>query len=119
MGEIMKKTIQVYIKSNDNISEAFYSAINYNNKIIYNEKNCKTTILFKENCKIIRENEEYIMNLLFIPNKITECEYLLKKTNNIIELKILTDYLIIDNNIIKLRYKVLTTDQEVVFQIKM
>lgn len=113
-----KININVIIKSNGEKIEENYLALRNNNKIIYQEKNCKTTIDLDE-FKIKRENEESLLEMNFIPDKETNGRYLLKKENSLINLTILTDYLIIEDNLIILKYKVITTNQDVIFKLKM
>ena len=112
-----KIDIKVIIKNKDNISEENYKAIKNNNKITYKEKECKTTI-FLDEFKIIRENNDYLMEMNFIPNKQTNGKYILKENKQEINLDILTDYLIIEDNLIILKYNVLTTDQDVIFKLE-
>ena len=109
--------VKVTIKNESNVCTEEYFVKKIKEKIIYYEKNCKTTI-FLNNFKIIRENDEYVIELNFIPNKITNGKYLLKKENSEILLEIMTDYLIIDDNLIILKYKVITTDQDVIFKLE-
>lgn len=111
-----KVRIKVAIENNDLKSEEIYNAIKLNKKLVYYEKNFKTTILF-EPFEIIRENDDYLCNLKLKCNKVTENKYILKKENKIIMLNVLTDYIIIDTNLIKFRYKVLNTDHDVVIKI--
>ena len=54
----------------------------------------------------------------FIPNKKTKGKYLLKENNSIIDLEILTDYLIVEDNLIILKYNVITTEQDVIFKLE-
>ena len=112
-----KINVVVTIKNKNDISEEKYIAIKNNKKITYQEKNCKTKILL-DNFKIIRENEDYLVEMNFIPNKKTKGKYLLKENNNQIELEILTDYLIVEDNLILLKYKVITTEQDVIFKLE-
>ncbi len=108
---------KITIKNDDSISEEVYTIIKTKNKIFYQEKEYKTTIIL-DNFKIIRESNECIIELNFIPNKNTNGKYLLKENNKQIDLDILTDYLIIEDNLLILKYKVLTTDQDVIFKLE-
>ena len=112
-----KININVIIKSNGEEIEENYLALKNNNKIIYQEKDCKTTINLDE-FKIKRENDDYLLEMDFIPDKETKGKYLLKKENSLIDLTILTDYLIMEDNLIILKYNVTTTNQDVIFKIK-
>ena len=112
-----KININVIIKSNGEEIEENYLALKNNNKIIYQEKDCKTTVNLDE-FKIKRENDDYLLEMDFIPDKETKGKYLLKKENSLIDLTILTDYLIMEDNLIILKYNVTTTNQDVIFKIK-
>lgn len=112
-----KINIIVTLKNNDNISEEKYIALKNNNKIIYEEKEYKTTI-YLDNFKIVRENNECLIEMNFIPNKTTSGKFLMKNKNNQIDLEILTDYLIIEDDLIILKYNVLTTEQDVIFKLE-
>ena len=111
-----KVKINVIMKTNDELTKQSYDAIYSKNKIIFEEKNYKTIIKYQP-FTIIRENEDYIYNLNFISNKTTLNKCLIKKINKTIELEIYTYYLVLEDNLIKLKYKVLTTNQEVEIKI--
>ena len=109
--------IKVIIKNENEISEEEYCAVKTSKKITYQEKECKTTIIL-DDFKIIRENEDYLLEMNFIPNKKTIGKYILKESQNEINLEILTDYLIIEESLIILKYSVLTTEQDVIFKLE-
>ena len=50
--------------------------------------------------------------------KNTKGKYLLKGNNSTIDLDILTDYLIVEDNLIILKYNVITTNQDVIFKLE-
>ena len=114
-----KVDIKVIIKNNDEVSEEKYVALKTKQKIEYFEKEFKTSLFLKDAVKIKRENEDYLFDMEFIPDKETKGMCKLKKENAIIDLKILTDYVIIEENVIIIKYKVLTTEQDVVFKLEM
>ena len=114
-----KVDIKVIIKNNDEISEEKYTALKSEQKIEYFEKEFKTSLFLKDVVKIKRENDDYLFNMEFIPNKETKGSCKLKKENAIIDLNILTDYVIIEENIIIIKYNVLTTEQDVIFKLEM
>ena len=113
-----KINIRVTLKSDLEESVQNYSAIKIENKIIYQEKEYKVTLTTSNNLKLKRDNEEYLFEMEFIPNKQTKGICCLKKENSQIDLDILTDYVIIEENIIIVKYKVLTTDQEVIYKVE-
>ena len=110
-----KINVLVTLKNEDNISKEEYIALKNNNKIIYEEKEYKTTI-FLDGFKIVRKSKDYLIEMDFIPNKTTKGFYLVGDKQ--IDLEILTDYLIIKDNLILLKYKVLTTEQDVIFRLE-
>ena len=114
-----KIDIKVIIKNNNEVSEEKYSALKSNNKLLYFEKEFKTTLFLDDIIKIKRESDDYLFYLEFIPNKETKGSCKLKKENIIIDLKILTDYIIVEENIIIIKYNVLTTEQDVIFKLEM
>ena len=114
-----KVDIKVIIKNNNEVSEEKYVALKNKQKIEYFEKEFKTSLFLKDVVKIKRENEDYLFDMEFIPDKETKGMCKLKKEDAIIDLKILTDYVIIEENVIIIKYKVLTTEQDVVFKLEM
>lgn len=110
--------IRTTIQNNDEISIENYTAIKNQNKIIYNEKEYKITIYLEDSTKIIRENDDYLFSLEFISDKQTRGTCLLKENNSIVDLDILTDYVIIQDDLIIIKYKVLTTQQDVIFKLE-
>ncbi len=114
-----KIDVKVIIKNNDEVSEEKYMALKNNQKIEYLEKEFKTSLFLKDIVKIKRENADYLFMMEFIPNKETKGSCKLKKENITIDLEILTDYIIIEENIIIIKYKVLTTQQDVLFKLEM
>lgn len=112
-----KINIKVILESNSEVSCEKYKAIKDDKKIIYNEKECKV-IISLNNLTIKRENDEFLSEMNFIPNKETIGYYKLKKENVKMDLQILTDYVIIEENIIIVKYNVLTTNQEVIYKME-
>ena len=113
------KKINVVIKNNDEISEFSYDAIVNNWKIEYIENNLKTSLFIKDIVKLKREDDDMLLEIDFIPNEKSKGSYKSKKENINIELEIITDYVIILENVIIIKYKVLTTQQNVIFKLEM
>lgn len=111
-----KIKIKVTLRSENEVSEEIYTAIKTNNKIVYKEKSCNTTLILNDNLKMIRSNDESNIELLFIADKITNgiCMF----ENQLLNLEILTDYVIALDNVIIVKYKVLTTEQEVLYKLE-
>jgi len=115
MGKIK---IKVTLKSNneENINE--YIAIKDKNKIIYQDNEYKVIISTFDSLKLKRENSDSLFEMEFKQNKKTKGICLLKKQNYQIELDILTDYVIIKDDNLVIKYKVLTTNQEVLYKLE-
>jgi len=111
------KNIKVILKNNDIESTEKYQAIINNNKIIYNEKEFKV-ILDCNNFKMKRENDEYLIKLQFENNKQTKGYCVMKKENVKLDLDIITDYIIKENNLIIIKYNVITTEQNVIYRME-
>lgn len=114
-----KINIEVILKTNDCDSIEKYSALKRENKIIYQEKSFKTTLVLDSIFKMKRENDEYLFYLEFESDKITKGYCLIKKYNKQIDLDIMTDYVIIEEDLIILKYKIITTEQVVVFKLNL
>lgn len=113
-----KIEIKVILKNDSEESVEKYSAIKDKNKIIYQEKEYIVTLITDEILKLKRENEDYLFEMEFKSNEQTKGICYLKKEKSQIELDILTDYVIIEDNIIIVKYKVLTTNQEVIYKVE-
>ncbi len=114
-----KENIEVILTSNGQISEGKYLAIKDEDHISYLDNDVKVCLYFKNGMKMTRENDEYLLDLNFIIDKTTKGKYFLKNMDKTIDLYIATDYIIVEPNLMIIKYKVLTTDQEVIFKLKM
>ena len=112
------KTIKVILKNNNEESIEKYQAICNNKKIIYNEKEFKVTLDYSNSLKMIRENNDYIFELEFISGRKTKGICKLKNEKVDMELDILTDYVIIEDNLIIVKYNVITTEQDVIYRLE-
>lgn len=110
-----KININVIIKNEDGIINNNYVALKNKNRIIYYENDYKTTI-FLDDFKIIRENKDCIINMNFEQSKKTIGNIVIN--NNKLDLEIYTYCLdVLDDNI-KLKYKIITTNQEITFELE-
>jgi len=111
-----KVKVKVTLKTKEDELEEYHLAIKTRDKITYQEKECMTTLIFKENLKMIRKSKDTNIEMLFISDKITNgiCEF----NNQKLSLDILTDYVIIEENVIIIKYKVLTTEQDVLYKLE-
>lgn len=110
--------INVVLKNNTEISEESFKAIKDTDKIIYNEKDYKVTIYLKKPLKLIREDKDCVIEMNFLEDEQTKGRCYVKQEKSAIELDILTDYVIIEDSVIIVKYKVLTTNQEVVYKVE-
>lgn len=110
-----KININVIIENEDGIINNNYVALKNKNRIIYYENDYKTTI-FLDDFKIIRENKDCIINMNFEQNKKTIGNIVIN--NNKLNLEIYTFCLDVLDDYIKLKYKIITTNQEITFELK-
>lgn len=101
--------IKTILKKNNEIISNIYETIN--NDLIYYEDDIKVTIKVDTNVEIIRENKDYILNMLFINNKETNATFTLKENNMVLNLKIFTNILEKEKNKIRINY---TLNDEVI-----
>ena len=114
--KMSKINIKVILKNNENEIINNYKAIKNDNKIIYTEKEFKVTLYLEEIVKLKRENDECQMMFEFIPNKKTKIKIFLD--NKLMELDILTDYVVKLENLIKIKYKVIETNEDVLYELE-
>lgn len=118
MIDMSKIDIKVILKSDSEESIENYTAIRDKNKIIYQEKEYKVTLIIDKSLKLKRENEKYLFEMEFIADKQTKGICYLKGEKSQIDLDILTDYVIVEESVIIVKYKVLTTNQEVIYKVE-
>ena len=114
-----KVKIEVILKTNDCNSMEEYNALLNNNKLIYQEKEFKTTLTIDKKFTMKRESAEYLFYLEFEANKCTNGYCMIKNYNKRINLDILTDYIIIEKELLILKYKIITTEQEVIHRLNL
>lgn len=94
--------IKTILKKDNKIISNTYETIG--NDLIYYEDNVKVTIKVTDNIEILRENEEYILKMLFINNRETNAIFTLKENNLNLNLKIFTNIIDKTNNKIRINY---------------
>jgi len=114
----MKKQIKVTLKTNNEETVNSYLAIKTDNKIIYQDNEYKVTLNMKDDIKLTRENEEYLFEMIFKQNVKTKGRCYLKQERSQMDIDILTDYVIIEDNCFIIKYKVLTTEQDVLYKLE-
>ena len=98
--------LKTILKENENIIEGIYDYKINNNTIIYFENNLKVTIVITDDIKIIRENDEYILEMLFKVSQTTNNKFILKENNYALDLPITTKKLQINKDKIEIEYEV-------------
>ena len=98
--------LKTILKENENIIEGIYDYKINNNTIIYFEDNLKVTIVITDDIKIIRENDEYILEMLFKDSQTTNNKFILKENNYALDLPITTKKLQINKDKIEIEYEV-------------
>lgn len=89
-------------------------------KITYIKDNTKYKLDIKENkINLIRETEEFIHSMIFIPGRATNTIYYIKEYKSEIPIKIHTKYIKKVNNNIQIAYKTIDNEIEYVYNIEM
>lgn len=118
-SDAMKElNIEVVLTSNNQVSEGKYLAIKDNNSISYLDNDVKVCLYFKDVIRITRENDDYLLDFNFVKNEVTKGKYILKNIEKTIDLDVFTDYIIVEDDLLIIKYKVLTTEQDVIFKLK-
>ena len=110
-----KISVKVKLKSNVEEIENVYSAIKLKDKIFYQEKDCKVTFLLND-LKLIREKEDYFIEMNFKIKEITEC--IINQFNKQFVLKIKTNLIVIKDKLILIEYQLLDTEEVIVFSLE-
>lgn len=119
-SDAMKElNIEVVLTSNNQVSQGKYLAIKDNNSISYLDNDVKVCLYFKDVIRITRENDDYLLDFNFVKNEVTKGKYILKNIEKTIDLDVFTDYIIVEDDLLIIKYKVLTTEQDVIFKLKM
>ncbi len=117
--EMKQLNIEVVLINNNQISKGKYFAIKDDNSISYIDNNVKVYLYFKDMVRITRENDEYFLDFNFVKDQVTKGKYILKNLDKTIDLDVLTNYIVVEDNLLIIKYKVLTTEQDVIFKLKM
>ena len=119
-SDAMKElNIEVVLTSNNQVSQGKYLAIKDNNSISYLDNDVKVCLYFRDVIRITRENDDYLLDFNFVKNEVTKGKYILKNIEKTIDLDVFTDYIIVEDDLLIIKYKVLTTEQDVIFKLKM
>lgn len=118
----IKIKIKGYIKNEtENTIEKYETfGIKSKDKITYIKDNTKYKIEIKEEkVSLIRETEEFIHSMIFIPKITTDTIYYIKEYKSEIPIKIHTKYIKKVNNNIQIAYKTIDNEIEYVYNIEM
>lgn len=118
----IKIKIKGYIKNEtENTIEKYETfGIKSKDKITYVKDNTKYKIEIKEDkVSLIRETEEFIHSMIFIPKITTDTIYYIKEYKSEIPIKIHTKYIKKVNNNIQIAYKTIDNEIEYVYNIEM
>ena len=113
------KKIKIYsvLENNDNETTTIEALADYDDvkKIIkYVEENLKVEIqIIDKKIKMIRENNEYELNLEFSLNKKVKCKYEVKSVGLNLEIDVYTKKLEIDENRIYVNYEIFNDNKSI------
>lgn len=102
---------KIKIKTTINDENFYCEGIKTKNNIIYKDNNVSVKIIFSDIIKIIRENNEYRIELNFNKNEKTRVNYLLKEYNKSLELNLVTKNININNNYIEILYEIIDNNE--------
>lgn len=94
--------IKTILEKNNHIISNTYNIIG--NDINYLEDDTKVVIKITDKVYITRENKDYILNLIFIKNKKTNANLVLKENNYKLDLELFTNDLVITKEKIIINY---------------
>lgn len=105
MSKILINSFLKTDEYNHSIVNNNINGLYHDNKIIYNDGNIKVTLLLEDNkIEMKRETKEYEIKMLFDTNIETSGTYNIYDLNIIMDLKVETKKLVINNNIIVIMY---------------
>ncbi len=104
----MKIKGKINLKNNDEIimDNKLFTGLKIDNKITYYEDDIKVSLVLSDEIMLKRSNDEYELELIFTNKNDSEGKYILKKDNLSLPLYIITDKIIVDNNLIVINYQI-------------
>ena len=102
--------LDFYLKSSETIINTSCSYKKHNNKLTFTIENDKYILEKGKDIKIKKENNESILDFIYINNKETEGTYLIKELNMYIDAKIKTNMIDIKDNLIHIKYELYLQD---------
>lgn len=107
MSKIKIKTL---LKKEGKVKEHTFQAIRQKNKILYHDNLCQVTIDLDKK-QMIRENEEFRLEMNFIEGETSKNPYLLKQGNGHLLLDIYTYHFQYDKNKLSIDYQVIGSER--------
>jgi hypothetical protein len=108
--------IKTRFNENDNKYNGFILGTKEDNQISYHEEKISVAIILEsDKITLLRESEDYKIELTFINNLLTNGSYYLKKEESTIPLKVMTNLLVVKENSIELKYTINTKEGESYF----
>lgn len=106
-GMQMKIKGKINLKNNDEVimNNKLFTGLKIDNKITYYEDDIKVSLVLGDKISLKRSNDEYELELIFTNKMESKGKYLLKKDNLFLPLYIITDKIIVGNNLIVINYQ--------------
>ena len=102
--------LDFYLKSSEGTIKENCSYKNINNKLTFNINNDKYILEKGKDIRLKKENDESILDFIYINNKDTEGTYYIKELNLYIDAKIKTNMIKIIDNLIHIKYELYLQD---------
>ena len=109
---------KIKIKATINDEKFLFKGIKKQNKIIYKDNDILVTIDITNIIILTRENFDFKLNLIFDKNKNTIGTYLLKTSNNYLELQIKTEKIVVEQNSIEIIYNINNNEESINFKLE-
>jgi len=102
--------LDFYLKSSEGTIKENCSYKNINNKLTFNINNDKYILEKGKDIRLKKENDESILDFIYINNKDTEGTYYIKELNLYIDAKIKNNMIKIIDNLIHIKYELYIQD---------
>lgn len=109
---------RISIKTAINDEKFLFKGIKKKNKIIYKDNDISVMIDISNIVVLTRENLDFKINLIFDEKENTKGFYLLKSSNNYLELQIKTEKLVVLENSIEIIYNINSNEETINFKLE-
>lgn len=109
---------KIRIKATVNDEKFLFKGIKKENKIIYKDNDVSVIIDISNIIILTRENLDFKINLIFDKKENTKGVYLLKSSNNYLELQIKTEKLVVLENSIEIIYNINSNEETINFKLE-